>query len=122
MGVFVTILTSLGRALELYLFRADGALVASSALYRTMRAEQGELRFGVVKTVYVRPRSRVVTCFAAERRPVGAALRHAVFEFPMMRVLVTRGASHISKDKWQDLIRAACGTYFMAVRARHGCV
>lgn len=121
-GVFVTILTNLGRALELHFFRADWDLVASSALHRTMRAKQGELRFGVVKTDYVGPRPCVVTRFAAEKRPIGAALRHAVLELPMVRVLVTCGAGHIFKDKRQDLIRSARGSYFMTIRAGHGCV
>lgn len=64
MRVFVTILTNLRSAFELHHFCARGDLVTIAALYASMRAEQRELRLGVIKTRDVRPRPRVVARFA----------------------------------------------------------
>lgn len=121
-GVFVAVLTDLRRAFELHFFRTRRYLVTIAALHRTMRTEKRKLRFRMVEPADVRPGSCVVASLTAERRAIGATLRHAILEFAMMRVLVACGAGHILEDKRQDSVRTARGSYFVAIRARHGCV
>ena len=118
--VFVTILTNLRRAFELHFFRACGNFVTIAALHRTMRAKQRELCFRVVKTVYVRPRPRVMTSLAAERCAIGSPLGHPVVEFAVMDIPMARGAGHVFEDKRQDFICAPCSSCFMAIGARYG--
>ena len=118
--VFVTILTNLRRAFELHFFRACGNLVTIAALHRTMRAKQRELCFRVVKTFYVRPRPRVMTSLAAERRAIGSPLGHPVVELAVMDILVAASARHVFEDKRQDFVRSACSSHFMAIGTRYG--
>lgn len=120
MCVLVTVLANMRRALELHIFRTHRHLVTSATLHRAMCSEQGKLCFRMVKPVHVRPRPRVVTSFAAERRAIGAPLRHAIVEFAVMDILVTAGAGHVLKDKGQDLIGPAGGAYFVAIGAGDG--
>ena len=117
--IFMTILTNLRRPLELHFFRAHGYLVTSAALHRTMRTEQRELGFAVIKAVYVGPRPGVMAGLATERRAIGAALRHAILEFATMRVLMACGAGHVFEDKRQDFVSTSRRAYFMAIGARY---
>lgn len=119
-GVFVAVLTDLRRAFELHFFRTRRHLVTIAALHRTMRTEQWKLRFRMVEPADVRPRSRVVASLTAERRAIGATLRHAILEFAMMWVFVACGAGHILEDKRQDFVRTARSSHFMAIGTRHG--
>lgn len=120
--VFVTIFANLRRAFELHFFRACGNFVTIAALHRAMRAKQRELCFRVVKTVYVRPRPRVMTSLAAERRAIGSPLGHSVVELAVMDILVAANARHVFEDKRQDFVCTPCSSCFMAIGARHRCV
>jgi len=84
--VFVTIPTNLRGALELHLARAHGRLMAGAALDHTVRAEKRELRFRMVKAIYIYPGSYVVAGFTAQGCAVGTPPRHAIFEFAVMRI------------------------------------
>ena len=55
MGVFVTILADLRRALKLYFFFAYRRLMAITALGGAVRSKQGELGFRMVEAIYVCP-------------------------------------------------------------------
>ena len=91
-----------------------------AALDGAVRAEQREFRFRVVKTVDVRPGPHVMAGFAAEGRAVGAALRHAVLELAVMRIVVACRTGQVLEMEGQDFVGAACGAYLMAIGARHG--
>jgi len=84
-----------------------------------MRTKQRKLRFGVVKTIDVSPRARVVASFAAERCTIGATLRHAVVEFALVRILMAAGAGHVCEAERQNLIGPARQTNFVAFRTRN---
>lgn len=58
--------------------------------------------------------------FAAKRGAIRAAAGHAVVEFAMVRIQVTRGTSLALKLEGYDFVRAAAGSYFVALVARHG--
>jgi hypothetical protein len=85
-----------------------------------MRPEERELCLRMVEAVHLRPRLYVVASLATERRSVCAPPRHSVFEFALMRIEMTRRAALIFKMEGQDLVRAASGTRFVALIARHG--
>ena len=57
---------------------------------------------------------------AAERRAIGAALRHAIVEFAMMDILVAPGTGHIFENKRQNFVSTPRRAYLMAIGARHG--
>lgn len=65
MRVLVTIPAILRSAFELHRFCSRGDLVTVAALCGSVRAEQGELRFGVIKARDVGPRPRVVAGFTS---------------------------------------------------------
>ena len=119
-GIFVTILTNLRSALELHFLRSHRHFMTIAALDGAVRAEQREFRFRVVEAVDVRPGSHVMAGFAAEGRAVGAALRHAVLELAVMRIVVACRTGQVLEMEGQDFVGAACGAYLMAIGARHG--
>lgn len=55
MSIFVTILTDLGRTLELHFFLPYRHLVASAALHGAVRPQQRELGFRMVESIHVGP-------------------------------------------------------------------
>ncbi len=61
-----------------------------------------------------------MTGFASLRRPIGAAPRHALIEFAVVRVGVTCSAVAILETERQDLIGASGGADFVTSGARHG--
>ncbi len=117
--VLVAILTDLRRPLELYFLRPHGSLMASAALHRTMRAEQGEFRFRVVIATDVSPGSCVVAGLTAQGLTAGTPLRHAVLEFAVMRVSVACGAAPVFEMEKQDFVRPARCPQFMAIGTRY---
>lgn len=119
MDVSVTILTNLRGSLELHLCGSRRNLVAITALHCAMRTNQWKLGFRVVVAGDVGPGPCVVTSLATQSRTVGAALRHPVVEFAVMRVFVTRGAAHVCEAKRQNFIRAACRAHLMTIGTRH---
>ena len=56
---------------------------------------------------------------ASQRRAVGAPLRHAVFEFAVMRIRVAGGATAVFKPERHDLVSAATRSHFVAIGAGH---
>ena len=58
--------------------------------------------------------------FAAQRRAIGAALRHAIVEFAVMDIRMAAGTRHVFEKKWQDLIGPASGTHFVAIGTGDG--
>jgi len=59
--------------------------------------------------------------FATHGRRVGGELSHAILEFAMMRIDVTRGATPVFEMEWQYLIGTPCVAFFVAADARdHG--
>ena len=63
-------------------------LVAIRALHGAVRADEGELRGGVIEGVQILPLLGCVACFAAERIALGILLRHALGKLAVMDVLV----------------------------------
>lgn len=122
MRIFVTILANLRSALELHFLRSHRHFMAITALDGPVRALQRKFRFRVVKTVDVRPRPHVMTGFAAQRRAVRAALRHAVLELAVMRIVVACRTGQVLEMEGQDFVGAACGADFVTIGTRHGCV
>jgi hypothetical protein len=61
-----------------------------------------------------------VAGFASQRRAIGAALRHAIFEFAVVWIGMTRGAAHIFKMERQDLVGPARPSRLVAIGAGHG--
>lgn len=116
MRVFVAVLTNFRSPFELNFLRADWRLVALPAFDRAVRAQQRELRFGVVKAGHIRPGSDVVARFAAKRDAVGAALGHTILELPFMRIGMARRASLICEMKRQDLVFAPGSAHLVAIR------
>jgi len=119
-SVLVTVLTNLGRALELHFLGTDGNLVTGAALYRAMRAKQRKFRLGMVEAIHVGPRAGIVAGFAAERVAVSAALRHAVIEFAFVGILVAASAGHVVPAERQDLVGPAGGAGFVTFVATYG--
>ena len=119
MRIFVAILTNLRSALELHRLRSHRHFMAITALNGPVRAEQREFRFRVVESIDVCPGPHIVAGFAAKRRAVCAALRHAVVEFPVVHINVTGRAGPILEMERQDFVLASCGTDFMTIGARH---
>lgn len=122
MRVFMAIFANRRGTFELYLRVSHRHLVAISALYRAMRAEERKLCFRMVKAADVRPGSRIVARLAAHRRAVGAALNHPVVELAVVRIVVTSGATHVRETEGQDFVRSAGRTHLMAIDARNRCV
>ena len=60
----------------------------------------------MIEAVDLGPRARIVAGFTAEQRSVGAALRHPLLEFTMMRIGMAPGAAYVHEAKGHDLIRA----------------
>ena len=120
MGVFVAILADLRGALELHFLLSDRCLVTSAAFHHAMRPKQWKLGLGMVESVDVGPRSRVVAGFAAEQRAIGTPLRHAILELPVMRVRVASRAAHILETERKNFIGAASRSHFVAIGARYG--
>ena len=118
--IFVTILTNLRRTLELYLLRRHRHFVTIAAFDSPVRAEEREFGFGMVEAVDVCPGPHMVASFAAQRRAVGAALRHAVLELVVMRILVAGCTASVFEMEGQNLIRSARRAYLMTIGARHG--
>jgi len=118
--VLVAILAYLRRALKLHFLCAYRHRVTRATFHSAMRAEQRKLRFGMVETIDVGPGTRVVAGLAAERSAVGAALRHAVIEFALMRILVAAGASQVIPVERQDLVGAARSAHFVTFVATDG--
>lgn len=118
--VFVTILTNLRGALEPHLARAHGRLVAVAAWDHTVRAEKRELRFRMVKAIYICPRPYVVAGFAPQGRAVSTPPRHAIFEFAVMRICVAGSATSIFKVERQNFVGAACRSHLVTIGAGHG--
>ena len=117
--ILVTIFTNLGRTFKLYLFGSQRNLVAVTALYRTMRAQQRKLRLRMVEAADVCPGPRIVARFAAKRSAVRPALRHTIFELAMVNIFMTTCTGHVFENKGQDLIGSASGTHFVTIRTRH---
>ena len=111
--------TLLRRPFELNLMFPRQRLVALPASQRAVRTQQGELRLRMVKTVYVRPRSRVMAGLASEDRAVGPAFRHPLAELSVMRVLVACRATGVRKVEGQNLVGARGKPRFVAFVARH---
>jgi hypothetical protein len=63
-----------------------------------------------------------VAGFAAKRRAVCAALRHAVVEFPVVHINVTGRAGPILEMERRDFVLPSCGTDFVTIGTRHSCV
>ena len=61
-----------------------------------------------------------MTGLASLRCAIGAAPRHALVEFAVVHVGVTRSASPILKMEWQDFVGPSGGTDFVAIGTRHG--
>jgi hypothetical protein len=61
-----------------------------------------------------------VARLASQGCAVGASLRHAVFEFAVMRICVAGGATTIFEAERQNLVGAACRSHLMAIGAGHG--
>lgn len=117
--ILVTIFTNLGRTFELYLFGSRRNLVAVTALYRAMRAQQRKLRLRMVEAADVGPGPRIVARFAAKRSAIRPALRHTIFELAMVNIFMTTCTGHVFENKGQDLIGSASGTHFVTIRTRH---
>lgn len=118
--VFVAILANLRSAFELHLFRPGRHLVAIPAFHGAMRAQQRELRFGMVVAADVRPGPRIVASFTAQSCAVGTPLRHSVLKFSTMGVLVTADAGDVHEAERQGFILTPGCTGFVAIGARHG--
>jgi len=106
MDVLVAILTNLGSALELHLLGSNRDLVTGTAAHGAVCPKQWKLRFCMVETIHVGPRTCTVAGLTAKRRAVGAALCHPFLEFTMMRIGMARGAVHVGEAEGHDLIRA----------------
>lgn len=121
-GIFVTILTNMRSALELHFLGSDRHFMAITALDGAVGAEQREFRFRMVEAVDVSPGPYVMAGFAAQGRAVRAALRHALLELAVMRIVVACRTAQILEMEGQDFIGAARSAYLMTIGARHGCV
>lgn len=119
-SVLVTIPTNLRSSLELHLVSAHGRLVAGAALDHAVCAEKRELRFRMVKTVYIDPGPHVVAGFASQRCAVGASLRHAILEFAVMRILVAAGTTAIFEAERHNFVGAACRSHLVTIGAPNG--
>ena len=73
----------------------------------------------MVESVDVCPGPHVVAGFASQRRAVGASLRHAIFEFAVMRIRVAGGATAVFKMERHNLVGAATRSHFVAIGAGH---
>lgn len=113
--ILVTIFTNLGRTFKLYLFGSRRNLVAVTALYRAMRAQQRKLRLRMVEAADVGPGPRIVARFAAKRSAIRPALRHTIFELAMVNIFMTTCTGHVFEDKGQDLIGSAGGAHFVTI-------
>ena len=114
--ILVTGLTLLRSALESRgVFRRGFMAIAAND--RAMRAQQGEFRFAVVKSVDVRPGLGIVARLAAERRTIRPFPRHAVVEFSLVRVLVAGGAGAVFKFEGKNFVGTARRTERVAVHA-----
>jgi len=82
-------------------------LVTIAANHGAMRAQQGEFRFAVVKSVDVRPGLRVVASLTSKRRPIGTFLCHPIIEFSSVWIFVAGRAGPVFKSKRQNLVGAA---------------
>jgi len=116
-GIHVAGFALLRRALELNFVGTGEHLVAFAAGNSAMSPDQWEFRFRMVETADVDPGLGAVARFAAERSAIGAFLRHAVFEFALMDILVAGGARAVRKMERQNLVRSSAQAHFVALRA-----
>lgn len=110
----------LRRPFELDFLLAGKGLVALATGHGAVSTEQGKLCLGVVKSVHVRPGTRIMTGFAAERRAVRPAPGHAIAELPVVRVLMAGGAGLIDKPERQNLVGAVGKPLFVTFVAWNG--
>lgn len=110
----------LRRSLELNFVGGGKRLVAFAARGHAMGPDQGEFRFRMVEASNVNPGFGVVTRFAAQRSSIGPLLRHAVFEFALMRIGVAGGARAVREMERQNLVCSSAEARFVAIRAGDG--
>lgn len=118
--ILVTVFAIPGSAFELYRVGAGRNLMAGATRHGAMRAQERKIRFRVVKPVYVRPRRHAMAGFTSQWRTVCAPLRHALVEFAVVRVRVTRRARAVFESKCDDSIGAAGRPQLVAIRTSHG--
>jgi hypothetical protein len=74
---------------------------------------------GVIETVNVDPRSRVMASLTAKLPPIWPALLHSILELPMMGIDMAGSACTISKEEGQNFIFSVGQTHFVAFRASY---
>jgi len=74
----------------------------------------------MVESVDICPRPHIVTGFASQRGAVGASLRHAIFEFAVVRICVAGGATAIFEAERHNFVRAARRSHLVTIGAGHG--
>ena len=84
-----------------------------------MGSDQRKFCFRMVEVANIDPRFRTVTRFAAQRRSIGALLRHAFFEFTFVWIHMAGCAGAVAEMERKNLVRSSTEAYFMAIRAGH---
>ena len=110
----------LRRSLELNLVGTGRHLVTFITCDRAMGSKQSKFCFRMVKASNVDPGSGAVACFAAQRRSIGALLRHALLEFSLVGIHVTGRASAVLEMERQNLVYSSAEAGFVALRAGDG--
>ena len=119
-GIRVAGFALLRCTLELNLVGAGEHLVAFAARNPAVSPDQWEFRFRMVEAADVDPGLGAVARFAAERSAIGAFLRHAVFEFALVDILVAGGARAVREMERENFVRSSAQAHFVALRAGHG--
>jgi hypothetical protein len=118
--VLVTALAQLRCSLELDLRLPGRRFVACSTRNGAVAATEREGCFGVIEAVHIRPRASAMAGLAAKDGSVGPAALHSSFEFPMMRIDVTRRTRAIGKLEGKNIVAPAGNSDLVALRARNG--
>ncbi len=93
--------------------------VTCLALDGAVRAQEWEIRLGMVEPFHVPPAARVVAGFTTQQRAVRPLALHAVLKFTVMRVHVAGRAALIRKVERQNFVRAPAGANLVAIHAGH---
>jgi len=74
----------------------------------------------MVKTADINPRFGVVAGLAAERRSIGALLRHAILELSLVRIHVTGSAGTFIEVERENFVGSSAEAGFVTFRAGYG--
>src|SRR5713226_3173461 len=74
----------------------------------------------MVKAADINPRFGVVAGLAAARRSIGALLRHAILEFPLVRIHVTGSAGTFIEVERENFVGSSAEARFVTFRASYG--